>query len=264
MPLPAPAASGEDAEELPADKAAPPSRELLAVGLPFLAEDAAESERSLDALFSAALAAEKGDHRRATAILKARYPELGTPEDGAVPRTARRAYYPRDHAALIEAGALKSKLPPALLFALIRQESLFQPDVKSRVGALGLMQLMPATGRMERRLEGGKGRPDLRNPVDNVRLGADYLARLLNLFDGDTAAALAGYNGGPGRVLRWKREMGALERDAFLESIPLSETRDYVKKVLFFEGAYAALYGIGLEPAPPTIPPTPLPSAPRL
>src|SRR5205085_1674529 len=133
---------------------------------------------------------------------------------------------------------------------LIRQESLFQPLVTSRAGAVGLMQVMPATGRLLARLE--KRRPaDLKDPAENLRLGARYLASLIHLFGGDEAAALAAYNAGPGRVARWRREGKTLRRDELLESIPMKEPRDYVKRVLFFQGAYAVLYGLPLAPGQP-------------
>ena len=142
-------------------------------------------------------------------------------------------------------------MPASLLFGLIRQESVFAENAKSRSGALGLMQVMPSTGRLLYRKENGKGRPDLNDPDANLRLGARYLRQLLDAFPGDTAAALAAYNAGPGRVRAWKKASGLAPEDEFLESIPFGETRLYVKRVLFYQGSYAALYGLPLEDAPP-------------
>ena len=231
-------------------------------GFPDLAGDAAELEGTLDPIFAARVAAGTGDYRRAAALLRRRYPELGTPEEGAVPVEARRAFYPVAHAALVEAEAARAGVPASLLFGVIRQESVFTADVRSRTGALGLMQVMPATGRtLYRRETGRRGRPDLRDPASNVRLGATYLRDLLARFQGDTAAAVAAYNAGPGRVRRWKRAAGPAPPDEFLESIPIPETRAYVERVLYFQGAYAALYGLPaeapaprLEAAPPAAP----------
>ena len=228
-----------------------PSRELLRCGFPGLAEDAAESEGSLDPLFAGRAASARGDHRRAAAILKRRYPELGTPEEGAVPPEARSAYYPLAEADRIAEAARAAGVPASLLFGLIRQESVFTGNAKSRSGALGLMQVMPSTGRLLYRKENGKGRPDLNDPDANLRLGARYLRQLLDAFPGDTAAALAAYNAGPGRVRAWKKASGLAPEDEFLESIPFGETRLYVKRVLFYQGSYAALYGLPLENAPP-------------
>ncbi len=248
--VPAPAAAENGAAESDAPLA--PSRELMLCGFPDLAGDAAELEGTLDPVFAARVAAGTGDYRRAASLLKRRYPELGTPEEGAVPAEARRAFYPVAHAELVEAEALRAGVPTSLLYGVIRQESVFTADVRSRAGAVGLMQVMPSTGRtLYRRENGGKGRPDLRDPAANVRLGAIYLRDLLGQFPGDTAAAVAAYNAGPGRVRSWKKAAGPAPPDEFLESIPIAETRAYVKRVLYFQGAYAALYGLSLEaPAP--------------
>jgi soluble lytic murein transglycosylase-like protein len=245
-----PATSGDASGESETPLA--PSREFLLCGFPDLAGDAAELESTLDPVFAARVAAATGDYRRAASLLKRRYPELGTPEEGAVPAEVRRAFYPFAHAALIEAEALRAGVPVSLLFGVIRQESVFTADIRSRAGAQGLMQVMPATGRtLFRRENGGKGRPDLKDPGENVRLGALYLRDLLAEFHGDTASAVAAYNAGPGRVRSWKKTAGPLPSDEFLESIPIAETRVYVKRVLYFQGAYAALYGLPLDtPAP--------------
>jgi TolA-binding protein len=232
----------------------PPSRELLACGLPGLAEDAAEEEGDADPLFLAAIASERGDNRRAAALLKQRWPELGSPEEGAVPLRARRIYYPRSQAALLEGTAEAASVPPALVFGLIRQESVFTSDVRSRAGAVGLMQLMPATGRQLGR-HGRRGpRPDLLDPTVNVRLGVAYLRQLLDAFDDDAVLALAAYNAGPARARRWGTDFASLPADEFLESIPIAESRLYVRRILFFEEAYAALYGLPSSGPPPLAP----------
>jgi soluble lytic murein transglycosylase-like protein len=247
---PAPVASEDTSAESETPLA--PSREFLLCGFPDLAGDAAELEAAPDPVFSARVAAGTGDYRRAAALLKRRFPELGTPEEGAVPDEARRAFYPFAHAALVEAEALRAGVPVSLLFGVIRQESVFTADIRSKAGALGLMQVMPATGRtLFRRENGGKGRPDLRDPGENVRLGAAYLRDLLAEFHGDTASAVAAYNAGPGRVRSWKKAAGPVASDEFLESIPIAETRVYVKRVLYFQGAYAALYGLPLDAQAP-------------
>jgi soluble lytic murein transglycosylase len=227
-----------------------PSRELLAVGLASLAEDAAEAERSAEPLFLAACAAERYEYRRSVSILKARWPELGTPEEGALPISVRRRYYPSREEELLVREASANGVPPALVYGLIRQESLFQTAARSGAGATGLMQVMPGTGQYLLRKEKKRGRPDLRDPEVNVRLGALYLAMMLRQFDGDRIAALAAYNAGPGRVRRWRKQAPGLFADEFLEAMPLFEPRDYAKRVLFFEAAYAVLHGIPVEPLP--------------
>ncbi len=226
------------------------SREYLAAGLDGLAELAAESEGSLDRLFAARIASERGDYRRATSILKGLHPALGTPEEGGVPLDERELFYPLTHLSILREEGRRAGLSPALLCGLIRQESLFQPGIVSRAGAVGLMQVMPATGKLLRRREGGRGRPNLTLPDENVRLGSQFFGRLLKLFDGDVVAALAAYNAGPSRAARWKKENANLPPDEWVEAIPFPETREYVKRVLFFSGAYAALYGLPDPPGP--------------
>ena len=255
VPVAAPAADDDapSPSRFPLSPDAPslPSRELLAAGLSSLAEDAAEVEGSAEPLFLAACAADRFEFRRATAILKARWPELGTPEEGALPLAVRRAFYPFREEALIVREAAANGLAPALVYGVIRQESLFQTAVRSGAGATGLMQVMPGTGRYLLRQERRRGRPDLKDPEVNVALGARYLAMLLRQFDGDPIAALAGYNAGPGRPKRWRAQAPGLAEDEFLEAMPIFEPRDYVKRVLFFEAAYAVLHGVPLEPLSP-------------
>lgn len=248
--LPADPGAPVSRHPLRSDGPAVPSRELLAVGLASLAEDAAEAERSAEPLFLAACAAERFEFRRATAILKGRWPELGTPDEGSLPLAVRRAFYPFRQEPVIVREAAANRLPPALVYGVIRQESLFQTDARSGAGATGLMQVMPGTGRYLYRKENRRGRPDLRDPEVNVSLGARYLAMMLERFDGDRVAALAGYNAGPGRPERWRRQAPGLAADEFLEAMPILEPRDYVKRVLFFEAAYAALHGVPLDPLP--------------
>jgi soluble lytic murein transglycosylase len=245
---PPPAPSADDPAALDGVSPAAPSRELLACGLPDLAEDAAEAEGSTDPLFLATAASERGDHRRAASLLKHRWPELGSPEEGAVPLIVRRLYYPHDHAALLSEAATAASVPPALVFGLVRQESVFTTDIRSRAGAVGLMQVMPATGRQLHRREGHGARPDLKNPAVNVHLGVAYLRQMLDQFGGDPVLALAAYNAGPARARRWRADLGSLPADEFVESIPVAESRHYIKRVLFFEGAYAALYGLPASP----------------
>ena len=134
-------------------------------------------------------------------------------------------------------------LEPALLFGLIRQESRFISDARSGVGASGLMQLMPATAKWTARKVGLEYRADMITDRDtNLHLGAAYLKRLLDDFDGSLAMAAAAYNAGPGRPRRW-REGALMEPAAWAETIPFTETRDYVKKVLSNSVYYAAMLG---------------------
>ena len=140
--------------------------------------------------------------------------------------------YPVPHREALSAAARQWNQEEAILYAIIRQESRFMPEARSRVGATGLMQLMPATARWVARQIGLKPfHPDmLRRPEVNVNMGAFYFGRVLAEL-GHPVLATAAYNAGPGRARRWRDE-GPLEGAVYAETIPFNETRDYVKKVL--------------------------------
>ena len=132
-------------------------------------------------------------------------------------------------------------LDPAYMYGLIRQESRFIMDARSHVGASGLMQIMPATARWTAKKAGVDYKPEMITDRDvNLRLGATYLKLVLDDFGGSQAMAAAAYNAGPNRPRRW-REGEHVEAAAWAESIPFSETRDYVKKVLSNAVYYGAL-----------------------
>lgn len=132
-------------------------------------------------------------------------------------------------------------LDPALMYGLIRQESRFIADARSGVGAAGLMQIMPATARWTARKLGLDDAADhLNHAQSNLRLGAGYLRLLLSDFGGSQALAAAAYNAGPNRPRRW-REGVPTETAAWIENIPFTETRDYVKKVLSNASVYSAV-----------------------
>jgi soluble lytic murein transglycosylase len=155
---------------------------------------------------------------------------------GAAERTAslhdytRR--YPLPHREPLAAAARQWNVDEAVLYGLIRQESRFNAAAKSRVGATGLMQLMPATARwVAKQISVPSYRPALLvQPEVNVTMGTYYYHRVLADL-GDPVMATAGYNAGPGRARRW-RDAKPLEGAIYAESIPFNETRDYVKKVM--------------------------------
>ena len=143
----------------------------------------------------------------------------------------------------IEPKAREAKLDLAWVYGLMHQESRFVTDSRSSAGALGLMQLMPATARWVARKIGlasyHPGR--VTEPETNVALGTSYLKMVLDAFDGDPVLAAAAYNAGPTRARRWRADR-PLEAAIYVETIPISETRDYVKKVMSFTVYYAALF----------------------
>jgi len=152
--------------------------------------------------------------------------------------------YPIYYADEVQKVASEYDLDPLLLFSLIRQESLFDYRAKSHASAYGLTQVIPSTGAaIAERLEVLEFDPEmLYEPSMSLEFGAYYLAEQLEWFDGDSAAALAAYNGGPGNTLRWKR-ISADDFDYLVETITLSETRRYVTEIFIGHTAYSYLYG---------------------
>jgi soluble lytic murein transglycosylase len=137
-------------------------------------------------------------------------------------------------------------LDPAYVYGLIRQESRFVSTARSGVGASGLMQVMRETARIVARRIGLSHYTDgMLNDKDiNLQLGTSYLKMALDDFEGSKPMALAAYNAGPGRPRRWREAITTpirLEPAIWAETIPFSETRDYVKKVLSNNVMYAAL-----------------------
>lgn len=147
--------------------------------------------------------------------------------------------FPVIYRGVIEASAAEYNIDPGWIYGVVRQESAFVVDARSEAGALGLMQLMPATGRA------GLRRLKLNNRLDealltvehNVRLGVGYMKEVLERYAGHQALATASYNAGPNRVASW---IPAESRDAdlWVETIPFNETRGYVKNVFAFAAVY--------------------------
>ena len=153
-----------------------------------------------------------------------------------------RSKYRLAHETEILASAKEFDLEPSLVCAVIFTESGFHPEAKSGAGALGLMQLMPATGLEEAELLHIEGTTEqgLMEPSLNIRLGCCYLRKLLDEF-GNENVALAAYNAGPGRVRQWLKEYGVKE-DGSLLYIPYPETNKYVGRVQSAKGVYERLY----------------------
>jgi peptidoglycan lytic transglycosylase len=139
--------------------------------------------------------------------------------------------YPTPHRDALEAAARQWDLDEATVYALVRQESRFNPEARSRVGAVGLMQLMPATARwVAKQIPVQPFRPQmLVSPEVNAQMGSYYFRRVLTAL-GSPLLATAAYNAGPGRARRWRDER-PLEGAIYVETIPFNETRDYVRKV---------------------------------
>jgi soluble lytic murein transglycosylase len=144
----------------------------------------------------------------------------------------------------VEPAAAANGIPAALVYAIMREESGYQPGALSVVGARGLTQIMPETGRrLASDLGAARFDPDeLFVPERNLELGAFYLSRLVDRFDGRLSAAIASYNAGPEAVARWLASGAELEDDEWVEAIPYEQTRGYVKRVLRSLHAYRMLY----------------------
>ncbi len=139
----------------------------------------------------------------------------------------------RDHSAM-------ASISPTWAYGVARSESLFMRDVRSRAGAIGLMQLMPATGKSVARQISlpYSGLATLTDPDKNIRLGTSYLGQMAERYGGNRILATAAYNAGPHRVDRWLPQAGHVDPRIWIENIPFNETRGYVKRVLAAEAIF--------------------------
>lgn len=151
-----------------------------------------------------------------------------------------RLRFPLAQVDTVQREAASNELDPSWVLALIRAESAWRADARSHADARGLMQLLPATGQRMARDLGlpWTGAGSLADPVTNIRLGSRYLARQLERFGGSAWLASAAYNAGPRPVERWLAARAGLPADLFIETIPYSETRDYVPRLMAFSVIY--------------------------
>ncbi len=151
--------------------------------------------------------------------------------------------YPIHYRETVARVAEENDLDPYLIAAVARAESGWDPEAVSSAGAVGLMQLMPATAGWISGLDSWQGSddPDLTDPEDSLELGAFYLAFLVGYFGGDTRMALAAYNAGQGTVSRWLKEAGGSE-PLELEHIPIDETREFVERVEYYLDIYTRVH----------------------
>lgn len=154
------------------------------------------------------------------------------------------AGYPLAYSDLVVRNAAANALSEGLIYALIRAESGFSPDIKSHAGAIGLMQMMPATAKQTAREKGTFNPLRLTDPEYNIRLGTLHLRDLMKEYEGDVIYVAAAYNAGAAALERWRKNLKGLKKDEFIESIPYQETRDYVKKVYTSAVIYRQLYGL--------------------
>ena len=190
-------------------------------------------------------APERFDHLRgAINMMKRAYPQYLASEGEDLPPAILKVIYPLDYWPLIRKYADANRLDPYLMAALVAQESTFTADVRSSANAYGLMQLLPATGRVYAR-KVGLGRFStgmLTQAEPNIRMGMKYFKDLADRLGG-AYYALASYNAGPSKVSQWIAERPDVAQDEFIDDIPFPETQGYVKRILGTAEDYRRLYG---------------------
>ena len=195
---------------------------------------------------------QKGELRSAITLMRRAYPQHLTANGRELPSEILQVIFPLTFWSSIRRYSTERGLDPYLVAALIAQESTFDPAIRSAANAWGLMQIVPSTGRRLARSLGIRrfSTASLTNPDLNIRLGTLYFSRLVGQFGG-TYYALASYNAGESRVVRWRAERQELDEDEFIDDIPFPETQNYVKRILGTAEDYRALYGRGGgEPIP--------------
>ncbi len=148
--------------------------------------------------------------------------------------------FPMLYQKLIKNISIENNVNPAWVYGIMRRESVFNKEAISSAKAMGLMQLLPSTARIVAKRLGINGlkKDDLLTPKTNIQLGSAYLSGMLTDFKGSYVKATAGYNAGPGRSVKWTPKDTTLEADQWVESIPFTETRKYVRAVM----AYTTIY----------------------
>ncbi len=267
--MPGDAVRSAAARTVPASPALPTDatiRQLLASGLYVDALNELRHAQRVWGVSSSAIDAtiawaynQKGELRRAITLMRRAYPQHLT-ADGQLPAELLQVIFPLAYWDSIRRESSVRGLDPYLMAALIGQESTFDPGIRSAANAWGLMQIVPATGRrLARALGIGRFSTErLTDPELNIKLGTYYFSRLVEQFGG-TYYALASYNAGENRVIRWKAERPGLDEDEFIDDIPFPETQNYVKRILGTAEDYRQLYGSG-EVSPRSVAVSPLPT----
>jgi soluble lytic murein transglycosylase len=204
---------------------------------------AAPDSSSWSGIAEAQIYASYGETFRAMRVLKRALPYAASAPIKSVPLAYWRILFPEDHWETIKAESAKNGLDPYLVASLIRQESEFNPSAISHANAYGLMQLLPSVGKQMAREE-GLGSIETRqllDPVMNIRLGTRYLRQTMEKFGRVPEYALAAYNAGDNRVADWQAAGPYSGVDEFVESIPFTETRDYVQAILRNQDIYRGI-----------------------
>ena len=202
-----------------------------------------------------------GNLRLGINAMKRAYPQYLAAGGESLPADILQVLFPIDYWPLLKGHAQAKNLDPYIVAALVAQESTFDAAIRSSANAIGLMQLLPSTGRQYARKTGIRGFSErtLTNAETNVKLGTQYFTDLISRF-GAPHLALASYNAGEHRVQRWVNETPDLPQDEFIDNIPFPETQNYVKRILGTAEDYRRLYGEGVQPPTVTRPPTKAPA----
>jgi soluble lytic murein transglycosylase len=191
----------------------------------------------------AAIAA--GHYGAGMSAVRQAIPQLEARRIADIPNEAWRSAFPLPYELNLRSAAARNQLDPMLVAGLIRQESAFESKAMSHAGAIGLMQVEPLTAsKVAHQLKVRYARTRLTDPGYNLMLGSRYLANLIQSF-GTPEAALAAYNAGEDRVVQWTAGQNYLETAEFVESIPFTETREYVQIVIRNAEVYKLVYGPG-------------------
>jgi soluble lytic murein transglycosylase len=225
------------------------ARQLVAADLPDLAiSELRWGNRRYpqnDGIFSCIISwvyAKKGVYNESIFSLRRIFPDYNVRPMDSLYEEVWQTLYPMPHWQTISTQAAKSKIEPTLILAVIRQESAFDEKAKSKANALGLMQILPSTGRtLATQAKIARYTSNsLFKAETNITLGTQFLASLLRRYE-KPELALAAYNAGGTRVDRWLKEYGNADMAEFVEQIPFSETRSYVKQVLGNKAHYDLL-----------------------
>jgi peptidoglycan lytic transglycosylase len=194
---------------------------------------------------TAQLYIDTGHYDRAIEVMKRSVPSYFAVDIPTLPREYWEALFPRPYWDDLKKFSVANGLDPYLVASLIRQESEFNPAAVSRANAVGLMQLLPKTGKLVAHQEKLKRYTpsQLYTPTVNLQLGTRYFKGMVDQFGGSFEYALAAYNAGSDRVQEWLGQGKYRDAQEFVESIPFTETREYVQAILRNASVYKQLYG---------------------
>ena len=194
---------------------------------------------------TAQLYIDTGHYDRAIEMMKRSVPSYFAVDIPTLPREYWEALFPRPYWSDLKKFSVANGLDPYLVASLIRQESEFNPVAVSRANAVGLMQLLPRTGKLVAHQVSMKryNPSQLYTPTVNLELGTHYFRGMVDQFGGSFEQALAAYNAGSDRVVEWMGQGKYRDPAEFVESIPFTETREYVQAIMRNTSVYRQLYG---------------------